>query len=773
VGHRFGRTSAGLAVIVLLAATATGVAQDSLHMTARSIYAVPGMRDVWGYESNGREYALVCLGDRLEIVDCTDPDSVFLADVVLSTSGDLKDVKTYLNYAYAINQFGPMQIINLANPTAAFTEAHFSTAAMPSGHNIYIDQAQGYAYPTLNGSGARDMRILDLNFPLSPVEVGHYEHPNQGNLFADAHDAFARNDTAWVSYLDGGFAILDVSNKNNPRPFALVSYPGSTNHQVWMGPSGDFVYTTDERVGGHVRVWDTRDMRDIREAASYSGGNPSASVHNVHLKGDFCFVSYYTEGVRVLDTEDPSDPIEVAYYDTYVGSGLFAGCWGVYPYTTSGIIYGSDRTNGLFVLDWDSTTAGRVQGTVTTGHDGLPAAGVYVIKQSLGRIHVSDAAGDYLWRIGAGTDTLIFERPGFRADTQVVTGVLGTTLTLDVELQPFLTAQVTGTITTATGLPVAGARVGVAGEELFDVITDAGGGYVLDYVLAFKDQVITAAAWGYLYDTATVNLPLGGHAVIDFVLERGYQDTYELDLGWTTGANDDDATAGLWERVDPVGTQNFAAYQTQPEDDFDTVGSHCLITGQALPGDQITLTDVDGGHTSIVSPYFDLTGITDPVLSLRYWYVNNAGSSPNRDTLFFELSADSGQTWVGLFSTRFSLNNWWPLTRSLSTYQSWPQPLLFRVRAVDSGDESTIEVGIDAFAITGTYLDPQAGDMNSDFTVNSADIIYLVNFVFKGGPAPVLPATGDVNGSCTITSGDIIHIVNFVFKAGAPPQPPC
>jgi hypothetical protein len=62
------------------------------------------------------------------------------------------------------------------------------------------------------------------------------------------------------------------------------------------------------------------------------------------------------------------------------------------------------------------------------------------------------------------------------------------------------------------------------------------------------------------------------------------------------------------------------------------------------------------------------------------------------------------------------------------------------------------------------------GDMNNSGTVTSADIITLVNFVFKGAAAP-LPcvAAGDVNCSGTVTSADIITLVNFVFKGlGSP-----
>lgn len=62
------------------------------------------------------------------------------------------------------------------------------------------------------------------------------------------------------------------------------------------------------------------------------------------------------------------------------------------------------------------------------------------------------------------------------------------------------------------------------------------------------------------------------------------------------------------------------------------------------------------------------------------------------------------------------------------------------------------------------------GDVNATGTINSADIIYLVNFVFKGGPQPTCPgASGDVECSGFITASDIIYLVNFVFKGGPPP----
>jgi len=62
------------------------------------------------------------------------------------------------------------------------------------------------------------------------------------------------------------------------------------------------------------------------------------------------------------------------------------------------------------------------------------------------------------------------------------------------------------------------------------------------------------------------------------------------------------------------------------------------------------------------------------------------------------------------------------------------------------------------------------GDINLSGTYTSADVILLVNYVFKGGAAPVpCAANGDINCSGSVTSADIIVLVNHVFKGGPRP----
>ncbi|OGC76012.1 MAG: hypothetical protein A2145_00915 [candidate division Zixibacteria bacterium RBG_16_40_9] len=65
------------------------------------------------------------------------------------------------------------------------------------------------------------------------------------------------------------------------------------------------------------------------------------------------------------------------------------------------------------------------------------------------------------------------------------------------------------------------------------------------------------------------------------------------------------------------------------------------------------------------------------------------------------------------------------------------------------------------------------GDATGDRKVDLADLIFLVNYVFKGGPAPLIVVAGDANGDCKTDLGDIIFLVNYVFKGGTTPLPGC
>jgi len=77
----------------------------------------------------------------------------------------------------------------------------------------------------------------------------------------------------------------------------------------------------------------------------------------------------------------------------------------------------------------------------------------------------------------------------------------------------------------------------------------------------------------------------------------------------------------------------------------------------------------------------------------------------------------------------------------------------------------SVNVGIEGSVFIDWVCPP--GDVNEDGSITSADVIGLVNHVFKGAPEPGCQGVaGDFDCSRAINSADIVKLVNFVFKGG-------
>ncbi|MGB8658202.1 MAG: FlgD immunoglobulin-like domain containing protein [Candidatus Zixiibacteriota bacterium] len=65
------------------------------------------------------------------------------------------------------------------------------------------------------------------------------------------------------------------------------------------------------------------------------------------------------------------------------------------------------------------------------------------------------------------------------------------------------------------------------------------------------------------------------------------------------------------------------------------------------------------------------------------------------------------------------------------------------------------------------------GDVNEDSLVNAGDVIYLINYLLRGGPRPCVPEAADVNASCVVDVGDVIYLTSYLYRGGPPPKPGC
>ncbi len=65
------------------------------------------------------------------------------------------------------------------------------------------------------------------------------------------------------------------------------------------------------------------------------------------------------------------------------------------------------------------------------------------------------------------------------------------------------------------------------------------------------------------------------------------------------------------------------------------------------------------------------------------------------------------------------------------------------------------------------------GDANGDGIITVSDLLFLINYLFKRGPAPNPLSAGDPNADCVITVGDVIDITNYLFRMGDPLKRGC
>lgn len=69
--------------------------------------------------------------------------------------------------------------------------------------------------------------------------------------------------------------------------------------------------------------------------------------------------------------------------------------------------------------------------------------------------------------------------------------------------------------------------------------------------------------------------------------------------------------------------------------------------------------------------------------------------------------------------------------------------------------------------------DNAPGDVNQNGGVDLADVVFLINYLFRDGPAPPYPPCADPNIDCSVSLVDVVYLINYLFRSGPGPQPGC
>jgi hypothetical protein len=195
--------------------------------------------------------------------------------------------------------------------------------------------------------------------------------------------------TAYLAYWDAGAIIVDISNPSDIRMIGRTVYPAGSEgdtHSAMPNAAGTVLVTTDEDFSpgetvaagepkepgdtwGFARVWGISSpaspvhLSDFTTPHSLTNSTSGFySAHNPQIRGTTLYLSWYSDGLRIVDISNPSRPTEIGFYrpkPTLDPTGVFqsfgpAGAhpipfvWGVYPLGSR--IYLSDINYGLYIV---------------------------------------------------------------------------------------------------------------------------------------------------------------------------------------------------------------------------------------------------------------------------------------------------------------------------------------------------------------------------------------------------------------------------------------
>jgi choice-of-anchor B domain-containing protein len=332
--------------------------------------------DSWGWTDplDGKEYALMGLGDGTAFVDISDPiNPVFLGKLPTQTSSSFwRDIKVYENHAFIVSEANGhgMQVFDLTRlRSVASPPANFNADALYTGfgsaHNLIINEDTGYAYGVGTNTFNGGPHIVNIQDPVNPIFEGgfsftQYCHDAQVITYNGPDTDYTGREILFGSN-ENEVVIVDVTDKFNPVSISSISYSNvAYTHQGWFTEDQRYFIVGDEvdeiNIGFNTKtiIFDFNDLDNPAFSFNYTGPT-SASDHNGYVVGNTYYMASYRAGMRALDITNISsqDISEIGYFDTHPESNSVNtnnGAWNVYPFFASGNLIVSDEDRGLFLI---------------------------------------------------------------------------------------------------------------------------------------------------------------------------------------------------------------------------------------------------------------------------------------------------------------------------------------------------------------------------------------------------------------------------------------
>jgi len=199
-------------------------------------------------------------------------------------------------------------------------------------------------YAIVSGGGMKSdegfLAVFDVSSP-SGIRQEGYLSLSHGCIGLELYGNYA-----YVSGLDAGLFIVDISDKSkptlvntlkfarydNPKPLVKLlsklrdktKFPFKMGRTWWTEVKGNILYANDENVGLHIL--DVTDPRNPKELSTFiaermpGSRNLSEDAFNdVCVVGDTGYFAVDNGGMLVLDVKDKSNPSLISHYDPWKG----------------------------------------------------------------------------------------------------------------------------------------------------------------------------------------------------------------------------------------------------------------------------------------------------------------------------------------------------------------------------------------------------------------------------------------------------------------------
>ena len=327
--------------------------------------------DIWA--AGGLVFAPHISDRHIEVLDAASGQMLGTASVPLAGRGEpnfVFDVKAHDGILYAATPSQGIAIFDISRPfEPQIIGQHrvFVGEDSPQNftniHNIFLSPDGGHLYAINQSFPDTDLRILDVSDPSSPQEAGRFAIENGMGPGHGVHDinVIERGGRliAFLNYLKEGLWVLDVTDPSSIAVLGSIKWDDIFSHSGWpFELNGKLYYAhTSEGYDRHLAVLDVTDFGDLRVVSRFST-RQGLSIHNVQVVDGVAYISYYIDGLRVVDLRDPENPREIGHSDTVPAEeerGIAQGAWGVR--VADGVVYISDIETGTYAFQVDLGSA--------------------------------------------------------------------------------------------------------------------------------------------------------------------------------------------------------------------------------------------------------------------------------------------------------------------------------------------------------------------------------------------------------------------------------